>query len=84
MICDKHGRPVLIDLDIFAAGPREWELIQTALFADRLGWRSAMEYRMFADVYGYDIISWAAYSDLDRGTRRLPKPSSGSKLSAQA
>jgi len=64
VICDDRGRAVLIDLDSFAVGPREWDLIQTALFFDRLGWHSAEEYRTFVAVYGYDITEWAGYSDL--------------------
>jgi Ser/Thr protein kinase RdoA (MazF antagonist) len=64
VICDDRGQPVLIDLDSFAFGAREWDLIQTALFADRLGWHSAAEYRAFVDVYGYDVTKWAGYADL--------------------
>jgi hypothetical protein len=64
VICDDHGQAVLIDLDSFATGAREWDLIQTALFADRLGWHSAEEYRVFVHVYGYDITGWVGYSDL--------------------
>lgn len=58
------GRPVLIDLDSFAVGPREWDLIQTALFFDRLGWHTADEYREFVRVYGYDLTDWAGYPEL--------------------
>lgn len=64
VICDDRRQPVLIDLDSFATGAREWDLIQTALFADRLGWHSTAEYRTFVDVYGYDIRAWAGYADL--------------------
>lgn len=64
VICDDRGQAVLIDLDSFAVGAREWDLIQTALFFDRLGWHTEEEYREFVAVYGYDIMEWAAYSDL--------------------
>lgn len=64
VICDDGGRAVLIDLDGFAVGAREWDLIQTALFYDRLGWHTDDEYRDFVDVYGYDITEWTAYSEL--------------------
>ncbi|MHA6629136.1 phosphotransferase family protein [Pseudonocardia sichuanensis] len=64
VLCDDHGSPVLIDLDSFAVGAREWDLIQTALFFDRLGWHTEKEYREFVEVYGYDITEWSAYSDL--------------------
>jgi len=55
------GDPVLIDPDSFAAGPREWDLVQTALFYDRFGWHNAKEYRTFVDVYGFDIMDWSGY-----------------------
>lgn len=64
VLSDNEGLPVLIDLDSFAIGPREWDLIQTALFADRLGWHTPEEYRVFVEVYGYDITKWSAYSEL--------------------
>jgi hypothetical protein len=35
VLLDDAGEAVLIDLDSFSRGPREWDLIQTAIFADR-------------------------------------------------
>jgi Ser/Thr protein kinase RdoA (MazF antagonist) len=64
VLVDSTGRAVLIDLDSFATGPREWDLIQTALFFDRLGWHSAEEYQKFVETYGFDIMQWAGYSAL--------------------
>jgi thiamine kinase-like enzyme len=64
VLVDESGKPVLIDLDSFAIGPREWDLIQTALFYDRLGWHTPEEYRAFVDVYGWDITQWEGYSEL--------------------
>lgn len=61
VILDRGGRPVLIDLDSVGVGPREWDLVQTALFYDRFGWHTAQEYRAFADVYGFDILQWPGY-----------------------
>jgi Ser/Thr protein kinase RdoA (MazF antagonist) len=61
---DRHGNPVVIDLDDFSAGPREWDLIQTALFYDRYGWHTREEYDTFVKVYGYDIMQWPGYSVL--------------------
>jgi thiamine kinase-like enzyme len=58
---DEHGNPVVIDLDGFAVGPREWDLIQTALFYDHYGWHTREEYETFARVYGYDIMQWPGY-----------------------
>jgi len=61
---DTHGAPVLIDLDGFATGPREWDLILTALYYDSLGWHTRQEYDDFARVYGYDILTWPGYQVL--------------------
>lgn len=64
VLSDEQGNAVLIDLDSFSIGPREWDLVQTALFADRFGWHTPEEYRTFVEVYGYDITEWSGYSDL--------------------
>lgn len=58
---DERGNPVVIDLDSFAIGPREWDLIQTALFYDHYGWHTREEYGTFTRVYGYDIMQWPGY-----------------------
>jgi aminoglycoside phosphotransferase (APT) family kinase protein len=58
---DYQGNPVLIDLDDFATGPREWDLIQTALYFDHFGWHTREEYETFTKVYGYDITQWPGY-----------------------
>ena len=44
----------MIDLDGFAVGPREWDLVQTAMYYDSFGWHTREEYEDFARVYGYD------------------------------
>jgi Ser/Thr protein kinase RdoA (MazF antagonist) len=61
---DEHGKPVVIDLDGFSIGPREWDLIQTALFYDHYGWHTREEYDTFARVYGYNIMQWPGYDVL--------------------
>lgn len=61
VILDRDGNPVLIDLDSFCTGPREWDLVQTALFYERFGWHTKEEYRTFVEVYGFDIMSWPGY-----------------------
>jgi hypothetical protein len=58
---DRQGAPVLIDLDGFATGPREWDLILTAIYYDSFGWHTRQEYEDFARVYGYDITGWPGY-----------------------
>ncbi|WP_299737474.1 aminoglycoside phosphotransferase family protein [Pseudonocardia sp. 73-21] len=58
------GRAVLIDLDSVSIGPREYDLIQTAIFAERFGWHTDEEYATFVEVYGWDIMQWEGYEDL--------------------
>jgi hypothetical protein len=64
VILDSTGSPVLIDLDSFSVGPREWDLVQTALFYERFGWHTDDEYRLFVETYGFDIMDWSGYSVL--------------------
>ncbi len=61
VILDRDGNPLLIDLDSFSVGPREWDLVQTALFYERFGWHTEQEYRDFVEVYGFDIMRWPGY-----------------------
>jgi len=58
---DYEGQPVLIDLDGFAIGPREWDLALTAIYCDSFGWHSHEDYQTFVDVYGFDIMRWPGY-----------------------
>jgi aminoglycoside phosphotransferase (APT) family kinase protein len=61
VIHDGGGRPVLIDLDGFAVGPREWDLVLTAIYYDSFGWHTAAEYAAFVEVYGFDVMLWPGY-----------------------
>jgi aminoglycoside phosphotransferase (APT) family kinase protein len=58
---DRSGRAVLIDLDDFCLAPREWDLIQTAVFYDRFGWHARAEYESFVFRYGFDLMNWPGY-----------------------
>jgi aminoglycoside phosphotransferase len=58
---DFHGKPVVIDLDGFAVGPREWDLALTAIYYDSFGWHTRAEYETFVRVYGFDIMQWPGY-----------------------
>jgi len=58
---DRNGAPVLIDLDGFSTGPREWDLVLTAMYYDSFGWHTRQEYEEFARVYGYDVRQWPGY-----------------------
>jgi aminoglycoside phosphotransferase (APT) family kinase protein len=58
---DSDGNPVVIDLDGFSIGPREWDLALTAIYYDSFGWHTREEYETFARVYGFDIMKWSGY-----------------------
>lgn len=58
---DYHGNPVVIDLDGFAIGPREWDVVLTAMYYDSFGWHTREEYETFARIYGFDIMTWPGY-----------------------
>ena len=58
---DDRGNPVVIDLDGFAIGPREWDVVLTAIYYDSFGWHTREEYESFADIYGFDILTWPGY-----------------------
>ncbi|MFJ5835176.1 phosphotransferase family protein [Streptomyces shenzhenensis] len=60
----RDGHAVLIDLDGFALAPREWDLIQTAIFYDRFGWHTKAEYAEFVHRYGFDLMNWPGYETL--------------------
>lgn len=64
------GVAVLIDLDGFATGPREWDLALTAMYFERLGWHTSQEYQQFVAAYGFDIMTWPGYPVL-RNVREL-------------
>ncbi|MEU1272920.1 aminoglycoside phosphotransferase family protein [Streptomyces sp. NPDC005799] len=60
----RDGHAVLIDLDGFALAPREWDLIQTAMFFDRYRWHTKAEYAEFVHRYGFDLMNWPGYETL--------------------
>jgi Ser/Thr protein kinase RdoA (MazF antagonist) len=64
------GVAVLIDLDGFSVGPREWDLVLTAMYFERFGWHTELEYLEFAEGYGFDVMTWPGYPVL-RDVREL-------------
>jgi len=61
LIRDRSNRALLSDLDGFSIGPREWDLILTALYYERFGWHTAAEYRGLVEAYGFDVMAWSGY-----------------------
>lgn len=64
-----HGQVVMLDFEAAAIGPREWDLLPTAIGVDRYG-VPERQYREFADAYGFDVRAWAGYPVL-REVREL-------------
>ncbi|UXY29932.1 aminoglycoside phosphotransferase family protein [Streptomyces sp. HUAS TT20] len=60
----RDGHAVLIDLDGFALAPREWDLVQTAMFYERYAWHTEAEYAEFVHRYGFDLMNWPGYETL--------------------
>jgi aminoglycoside phosphotransferase len=54
------GIAVLLDLERFSIGPREWDLVVPAVY-QRLGWYTDAEYAAFVDAYGWDVRTWAGF-----------------------
>jgi aminoglycoside phosphotransferase (APT) family kinase protein len=65
----QHGTPVLLDFEVVAIGPREQDLVPTALAVDRFG-LGEPDYQSFAVAYGRDVRAWAGYPVL-RAVREL-------------
>ncbi len=61
----RAGFPVLIDFERVAIGPREWDLIDTAVTVSRFG-LAEQRYRDFANSYGFDVRAWEGYETYRR------------------
>ncbi len=70
LLLDEAGSAVLSDLDGFSVGPREWDLVLTAMYTDLYGWHTEQEYLAFVESYGWDIRLWSGYHTL-RDLREL-------------
>jgi Ser/Thr protein kinase RdoA (MazF antagonist) len=54
------GQVVLLDFESAGIGPREWDLLPSAIGVERYG-RSETQYREFAGTYGFDVRAWPGY-----------------------
>jgi hypothetical protein len=64
-----HGQVVLLDFESSSIGPREWDLMPTAVAVDRFG-LAEETYLAFAESYGFDVRAWPGYLAL-REVREL-------------
>jgi Ser/Thr protein kinase RdoA (MazF antagonist) len=68
LMCDR-GTVCLLDFEMVGNGPREWDLMPTAIGLERFGMPEA-GYRAFVDSYGFDVREWSGYGVL-RDIREL-------------
>ncbi|MEZ0071664.1 phosphotransferase enzyme family protein [Planotetraspora sp. GP83] len=54
---------VLLDFEVVARGPREWDLVPTSVSGERFGLPEE-QYRAFSNAYGFDVRSWSGYTVL--------------------
>ena len=55
-----RGQVVLADFESAAIGPREWDLLPTAVAVERYG-LAEEQYRAFVNAYGFDVRTWEGY-----------------------
>ncbi|SDU87959.1 phosphotransferase enzyme family protein [Jiangella alkaliphila] len=70
VVSDDDGTVWLLDLERFAFGPPEWDLVSTAVRLTSFGTLDAAGYADFCAAYGYDVTGWAGYETL-RDIREL-------------
>lgn len=70
VVVDAEGVAWLVDLERFAIGPPEWDLVSTAVRLTSFGTLDAREYAAFCDTYGHDVTRWSGYEIL-RDIREL-------------
>lgn len=63
ILVGSDGVPVLLDLERFSLGPREWDLTVPAVYR-RVGWYDDAEYAAFTDAYGFDVTGWEGFATL--------------------
>lgn len=65
-----RGAILVIDLEDFCYGPREWDAAVMSVRRQAFGWESEAEYRGYVKAYGYDPLDWPGFPVL-RAVREL-------------
>nr|WP_237417707.1 aminoglycoside phosphotransferase family protein [Actinomadura rayongensis] len=63
ILVDDKDRPILLDLERFSLGPREWDLTVPAVYL-RVGWYDDATYTAFSSAYGFDVTAWDGFATL--------------------
>ena len=61
VVRDAADRLVVLDLERFSVGPRDWDLSLNAMSRYSFGWWSEEEYAAFVKAYGYDVTEDPLY-----------------------
>ncbi|MGH3796850.1 MAG: phosphotransferase enzyme family protein [Pseudonocardiaceae bacterium] len=61
----RAGEPVFVDFERVAIGPREWDLIDTAVTVERFG-LPEQRYQEFTAACGFDVRAWDGYETFRR------------------
>lgn len=70
VVTTDDGRVVLLDLERCSIGPREWDLVSTAVKHVTYGQLDQAQYQQFCDTYGSDVVTWSGFAVL-RDIREL-------------
>lgn len=74
--------PVVLDLERFALGPPEWDLVSIAVDHFTFGDICYDDWQTVCAHYGYDVTSWAGYETL-RDIRELRKVTFAAQMAVQ-
>jgi aminoglycoside phosphotransferase len=61
VVATDDGRTVLLDLERCSTGPREWDLVSTAVKYVTYGQISQREFGRFSAAYGLDVTVWVGF-----------------------
>ncbi|WP_020392333.1 phosphotransferase enzyme family protein [Kribbella catacumbae] len=70
VVATDRGDVILLDLERCSVGPPEWDLVSTAVRHSTFGTMSAVDYGVFAEAYGHDVMAWPGFEAL-RDVREL-------------
>lgn len=70
LIRDQDGMVRLIDFEVFAWGPREWDACIFGAAYRNFDWIDSDEYQYCASTYGWDPLQWQGFSVI-RAVREL-------------
>lgn len=82
--------PVMVDLERFAYGPPEWDLVSVGLSSITLGTHPPADWTEFCARYGHDVTRWDGFTvlrdirEIRKALFSLPPEKWGSALGAQA